>query len=190
MNCFKCGAEIPAGASFCVECGTSVENKSNSLLRRSEKIKSGVKKFSTEKHIEEKYKDQLKKVKESAYLKGMQDIVSFFVDCCDIDLDDIDGSPAIVNVVYSDSIPSTEIIKNLLDKGADIDAYDRNGDTALLVACRENKNKVAKYLIDAGADVDAENDYGETPISIARENDNRYLVGLLRKAGAYEEDDD
>ena len=60
----------------------------------------------------------------------------------------------------------------------------------MLVACRENKNKVAKYLIDAGADVDAENDYGETPISIARENDNRYLVGLLRKAGAYEEDDD
>ena len=59
-----------------------------------------------------------------------------------------------------------------------------------MIAAANGYNKLAKILIDAGADVDMTNDDDESALSLARDNGNRYIVDLLRKAGAYEEDDD
>lgn len=51
-------------------------------------------------------------------------------------------------------------------------------------------NKLVKILIDAEADVNMTNDNDESALSLARDNDNRHIIGLLRKAGAYEDDDE
>ena len=48
-------------------------------------------------------------------------------------------------------------------------------------------NKLVKILTDAGADVDMTNDSDESALSIACDNGNRHIIGLLRKAGAYDD---
>ncbi|MBR4631612.1 MAG: ankyrin repeat domain-containing protein, partial [Treponema sp.] len=61
---------------------------------------------------------------------------------------------------------------------------DDEGNTTLMKAVESNENKAVKILIDNGADVNIENDYEETALSFARLSNNKYTVGLLRKAGA------
>ena len=82
------------------------------------------------------------------------------------------------------------MLEALLDVGADIYQTDSDSNTALMKAAESGSNKAAKFLIDRGTDVDAENDYGETALSLARDNGNRYIVGLLRSAGATDNSDD
>lgn len=48
---------------------------------------------------------------------------------------------------------SLEIVRLLLDVGADPNARNRYGSSALLKACEEGHSEVARVLIDAGADV-------------------------------------
>ena len=46
-------------------------------------------------------------------------------------------------------------IKGLLDKGADINAADKNGITPLFIACLNNHLDLAKFLVSKGADIHA-----------------------------------
>lgn len=61
-------------------------------------------------------------------------------------------------------------LKRLLSEGAEIDAPDDSGSTALLVATRANKVRAARALMDAGADVNAKD----------RINDSAYLYAGAR----------
>src|SRR5690606_35276326 len=61
-------------------------------------------------------------------------------------------------------------IKQLLSDGAEIDARDSSGATALLVATRANKVRVTQMLIAAGADVNAKDNM----------NDRAYLYAGAR----------
>jgi uncharacterized protein len=55
-----------------------------------------------------------------------------------------------------------EIIKMLIDAGADLKKRDHNGETALFSACFDTN--AARALINAGADVNVRNKEGETPL--------------------------
>ena len=60
-----------------------------------------------------------------------------------------------------------EAVKIALDVGCDVNAVNRNGDTALHGAARRGANPVVQLLIDRGAKLDARNKQGWSPLIVA-----------------------
>ncbi len=75
-------------------------------------------------------------------------------------------------------------VQSLLRQGADVNATQADGMTALLWAAHHEDLKTARQLIAARADVNAANRYGVKPLSLACTAGNTHLVELLLQAGA------
>ena len=78
----------------------------------------------------------------------------------------------------------------LLDKGADVNAKYRYGQTALFKACEKGHAAVVKVLLDRGVDVSVKDTfYGSTALSWAIQNDHADVVRLLleKDAGSVDE---
>jgi ankyrin repeat protein len=63
-----------------------------------------------------------------------------------------------------------EAVQVLLDLGADVNAVDKNGETAMHAAAYKNLPKVVKFLAEKGARIDVwnkEDKFGWTPLAIA-----------------------
>ncbi len=75
-------------------------------------------------------------------------------------------------------------VEQLLHKGADENAKERNGDTALIIATRGRNTDVVKLLINADADVNANNNIGDTALIVASKGGKADVVELLIEAGA------
>ncbi len=54
----------------------------------------------------------------------------------------------------------------LLERGADINAVNANGDTALHVAVTKG-DELVKFLVEKGAKLDAKDKYNRTPLDVA-----------------------
>ena len=76
------------------------------------------------------------------------------------------------------------IAKLLLDKGADIEARDEIGNTALIWAVYYASSSVAKLLLDRGANVNVKNVEGATPFVIAAAQGLHDIVELMLAKGA------
>ncbi len=76
------------------------------------------------------------------------------------------GNTALMFAAYQGNI---DILKYLIDKGANINHQNSNGDTALTltVICSNNK-EIIKTLIKAGADVSHKNHRGQTALDIIK----------------------
>jgi len=84
-----------------------------------------------------------------------------------------------------------DMVRMLVEKGADIQAADSRGYTALMRAAlsyEPDAAKVVEYLISLGADVKPKNETGETALSFALRFGDTPIVAVLRKAGAPESD--
>jgi uncharacterized protein len=66
-----------------------------------------------------------------------------------------------------------DIVRLLLNAGADIEDTDPNGITPLLMAASNDRVEVARSLIERGADIDATDWYGRTPLWAAIDVRNR-----------------
>jgi ankyrin repeat protein len=75
-------------------------------------------------------------------------------------------------------------IRRLVDSGADVNAPQRDGTTALHWAAHWDDREVAALLIQAGARVNAATDEGITPQLLAAINPNSSMLDLLLRAGA------
>src|SRR5262245_53029070 len=78
----------------------------------------------------------------------------------------------------------------LLDKGADVNAKFRYGQTALFKAAEKGHAAVAKVLLDRGVDVSVKDTfYGSTAMSWAIQNDHTDVVRLIleKDAGSVDE---
>jgi hypothetical protein len=98
-----------------------------------------------------------------------------------------DGGPG------SDAIGQREVISYLVDAGADPDATDKNGVTALHRAVRNRSSVAVGTLLDTGANPRRQNTSGSTPLHLAvqstgkshsgseaaREEQHRIIVLLL-----------
>ena len=76
---------------------------------------------------------------------------------------------------------NVRIIRALLEHGAEVDAYDWSGDTALHVAVDGNV-EVVQILLAHGANVNA-NAHGMTALLMAKEYKRTEMISLLTKAG-------
>ena len=72
----------------------------------------------------------------------------------------------------------------LLDRGAAIDARDREGKTALAKAAEADKLPLIRLLLEHGADANARAVDGSTPLFYAAEQDRGAVVALLLERGA------
>jgi uncharacterized protein len=75
-------------------------------------------------------------------------------------------------------------IRKLLDTGADINAAQVDGTTALHWAAYHEDAETVALLVRAGANVNAVNRYGVPPLAQACTNGNAAIVKLLLQAGA------
>ena len=77
-----------------------------------------------------------------------------------------------------------DLIKRLHGVGADINAFDQKGWTALMYACLEGHEKIAEYLIKMGADLNATNENGSTALMKASQKGFENIVEMLVSAKA------
>ena len=75
-------------------------------------------------------------------------------------------------------------VTRLLDDGADVNAAEPDGTTALHWAVLRDDQDAVRQLIGAGAHADAANRYGVTPLALAATNGSAALVEALLAAGA------
>jgi ankyrin repeat protein len=78
------------------------------------------------------------------------------------------------------------IVKLLIEAGADVNAKDLQGDSALMWASYNSQLDIIKLLIEAGTDVNAKDIYGNTTLECAYRNGYKEIVDLLKIYGAKE----
>ena len=79
---------------------------------------------------------------------------------------------------------SLEEIKELLKKGADLEAKDGDGRTALMMAANWGELDVVKFLVEHGADVNAKGEGGRTALMYVASNGCFEAVVYLVENGA------
>ncbi|MBR4984716.1 MAG: ankyrin repeat domain-containing protein [Proteobacteria bacterium] len=75
-------------------------------------------------------------------------------------------------------------IKALLQAGAEVNAKDKNGKTALMYAADSGNDETIKALLQAGAEVNAKDKNGKTALMYAASTGNEDAIEALVKAGA------
>jgi len=76
------------------------------------------------------------------------------------------------------------IARDLIEKGADVNARDENGATPLALAAKNGHNAILKVLIANGADLNAQDFGGHTPLMWAVTKGNGKSAKILLESGA------
>ncbi|RYP47734.1 hypothetical protein DL768_006270 [Monosporascus sp. mg162] len=102
----------------------------------------------------------------------------------DVNAKDINGETPLHMLLKSPNTPN-DILKLLLNKGANVNAQDNDSQAPLYEACVSENVGAARILLEAGANVnDGENVVGRTALHEAIENQNLPLVDLLLEFNA------
>lgn len=80
-----------------------------------------------------------------------------------------------------------EVVKLLVEAGANINLKGKDGRTALMLAAMAGYADSIQALIEAGADLDAKDDNGNTAMMLAEGGRHPKIVRLLKQTGASEE---
>ena len=95
---------------------------------------------------------------------------------------DIDDTPALYMAVRSGRV---EIIRLLLEAGAEIDRLDWEQKTPLHIATEKGSANVVQLLLEFGANPNLEDDEYATPLLNACHANNTEMILMLIEAGAY-----
>lgn len=77
-----------------------------------------------------------------------------------------------------------KVFKALMEKGAEINAQDADGQTPLIVAAATNQEELTSALLDLGADPNLKNAEGEVPAVHAIANNHPNISKILLERGA------
>ena len=80
--------------------------------------------------------------------------------------------------------PQSDMVRELLASGADANARDVNGWTALMAAAASGSEEIAYDLLEDKADIDLVSDDGWSPLLVAADRGHTRLMRLLLEAGA------
>ena len=87
----------------------------------------------------------------------------------------------ITALMYAVINGNKEQILYLIEKGADINAGNRNDITPLMYAVINENNELVQFLIEKGADINAKDENNMTALMYAAENGEKKIVQLLIK---------
>ena len=93
-------------------------------------------------------------------------------------------SPENVPIIIASENENPNIVKLLIDAGADVDERNENQDTALKIAVLKNNATITKYLIKAGADVNFKDANAVSLLHLATECGNVEIITALIAKGA------
>jgi ankyrin repeat protein len=82
-------------------------------------------------------------------------------------------------LMYAVWVDNQEAVEHLLSFGAQVNAKDSQGATALLLAAVRNNTKIATFLIEHGADVNATTVDGMTPLEMSRIKENKNIEDII-----------
>eukprot|EP00184_Porphyridium_aerugineum_P006576 CAMPEP_0184697672 /NCGR_PEP_ID=MMETSP0313-20130426/4570_1 /TAXON_ID=2792 /ORGANISM="Porphyridium aerugineum, Strain SAG 1380-2" /LENGTH=240 /DNA_ID=CAMNT_0027156501 /DNA_START=185 /DNA_END=907 /DNA_ORIENTATION=+ len=89
-------------------------------------------------------------------------------------------------IQYAAKCRDLQILKYLVARGADVNAADILGKSALCYAVEESFSEMAEFLISKGADINNVRG-GVTPLSLAKIDHDHNMIALLRHHGAAED---
>jgi ankyrin repeat protein len=120
---------------------------------------------------------------DQAAMKGDLEVVRKLVSA-DPALVNAPGENGITPFALAAAFGHVEVVRFLLERGADVNARDRRGITALHVAVWRNRPEIVRLLLEKGADDKATGPGGLTPLHMAAMNAQIDIAGLLieRKA--------
>ncbi|PJB73639.1 MAG: hypothetical protein CO093_00235 [Alphaproteobacteria bacterium CG_4_9_14_3_um_filter_47_13] len=75
----------------------------------------------------------------------------------------------------------TQTVNELIAAGADVNAQDGYGNTALMVAAKRANRAIVELLLNEGADVNLKNREGDTALAIAEWHGHTDIVRILRE---------
>ena len=85
---------------------------------------------------------------------------------------------------WAAQLENVEVVKTLIQAGADLNSVDGIGQTPLMRAADMGQVAVAKVLLEAKADSSIATPSGETAVSLAVKNTNKELIDALLQGGA------
>lgn len=102
---------------------------------------------------------------------------------------DINAKGINAALVGAAALGHSDVVKLLLDKGADANAKDENRETALIMAVSKGHFEVVKLLLEKGADVNMKAVYCKTALDIAQIEQRGEIEAVLRAHGAEDRDE-
>lgn len=81
-------------------------------------------------------------------------------------------------------VTDRDTVRFLTERGANLEQRNAAGDTALLVAIRQDNHRLATHLVNRGADVNIKAADGRSALAVAQELQLPELISLLQRQGA------
>jgi ankyrin repeat protein len=100
------------------------------------------------------------------------------------DVDTQSASNGYTPLTWASSRGHTEVVRLLLEAGADLNRTANDGQTALMRAADYGHVDVLQLLLDAGADVNVKSVNGITALRFATLKGNSRIIDMLKAAGA------
>ena len=102
-----------------------------------------------------------------------------------VDVPDANGVTALIMACDAREFERDPVIQLLLDRGANINAVEKTGESALGLACKGGRTWVVRELLDRGASLDQEQQhFNQTPIYYACRGGHAEILTLLLDHGA------
>ena len=99
-----------------------------------------------------------------------------------VNLVDEDGMTALMWACINGNI---EVVKLLLENGADVNLVEKYSYNALICACFNGYTEIVKLLLEYNADVNMVNKWGMTALMWAEQNESTEIIELLNKHNNY-----